>query len=103
MIALDAALPRLQARLKQVHEQEDLTAWTAEAAELQERRLAMGTKFGKEYPDLMNPILNQLWAMRALDKEINELNRRRPDSANARPADHPSVREVSQGPRPRCA
>jgi hypothetical protein len=80
---LKTLLPRLQTKHKEVADVEVLAAWRGEAAELQERRLALGTKFGKEYPDLMNPILNQLWAMRALDKEINELNRRRPASAAA--------------------
>jgi hypothetical protein len=80
---LQAALPRLRVRYKQVREQEDIAKWQAEAAPLQERRVVLGTKFGKDYPKLMNEVLHQLRDMWALDQEINALNRRRPDNAGA--------------------
>ena len=47
---LQAALPRLQERLKQVREQEDLAAWKAEAEELEARRVAKMTEFADFYP-----------------------------------------------------
>jgi hypothetical protein len=50
---------------------------------LGERRAVLGTKFGKDYPKLMNEVLHQLRDMWALDQEINALNRRRPDNAGA--------------------
>ena len=63
---------------------EALTAWTAEAAELQERRLALGTEFKKVFSQLIDDIVDRLWEMRDLDQEITALNNRRPiDAANA--------------------
>ena len=81
---LQIALSRLQVRLRQAREQENLTAWTAEAAELQERRLALGTEFKKVFSQLIDDIVDRLWEMRDLDQEITALNNRRPiDAANA--------------------
>ena len=81
---LQIALSRLQVRLRQARKQEDLTAWTAEAAELQERRLALGTEFKKVFSQLIDDIVDRLWEMRDLDQEITALNNRRPiDAANA--------------------
>jgi hypothetical protein len=80
---LQAALPRLRTRYTEVREQEDIAKWQAEAAPLQERHAVLGTKFGKDYPKLMNEVLHQLRDMWALDQEINALNRRRPDNAGA--------------------
>jgi hypothetical protein len=80
---LQAALPRLRTCYTEVREQEDIAKWQAEAAPLQERRVVLGTKFGKDYPKLMNEVLHQLRDMWALDQEINALNRRRPDNAGA--------------------
>ena len=104
---LKTLLPRLETRYQEVADAEALAAWQAEAAELQERRLALGTKFRTEYPDLMNPILNQLSAMRALDKEINGAQQSPPHRCRERRrcwfarCGHACIRELSQGPRPR--
>ena len=42
---LQAALPRLQERHKQVRQAEAVAAWTAEAEELESRRMALMTEF----------------------------------------------------------
>ena len=97
---LKTLLPRLQTKHREAAYAEALATWQGEAAELRERRLALGTKFGKEFPDLMNPIVNQLWAMRALDKEINALNRRRPDSALALEQITPAFAKYLKVPNP---
>ena len=80
---LQAALPRLQERLKQVREQEDLAAWTAEAEELEARRVAKMTEFAEFYPPMYERIVDHLYSMRALDREIDDLNRRRPNGSVA--------------------
>ena len=78
---LQAALPRLQERLKQVREQEDLAAWKAEAEELEARRIAKMTEFADFYPPMYERIVDHLYSMRALDREIDDLNRRRPNGS----------------------
>jgi hypothetical protein len=76
---LQAALPRLQERLKLVREQEDLAAWKADAEKLEVRRIAKMTEFADFYPPMYERIVDHLYSMRALDREIDDLNRRRPN------------------------
>jgi hypothetical protein len=80
---LKTLLPRLQTKHKEVADAEVLAAWQGEAAELQERRLALGTRFKKAFPELIGEIVGRLWEMHDLDREITALNHRRPDAANA--------------------
>ena len=68
---LQAALPRLQERLKQVREQEDLAAWKADAEKLEVRRIAKMTEFADFYPPMYERIVDHLYSMRALDREID--------------------------------
>ena len=53
---LQAALARLQERLKQVREQEDLAAWKADAEKLEVRRIAKMTEFAEFYPPMYEQI-----------------------------------------------
>ena len=78
---LQAALPRLQERLNEVREREDLAAWKAEAEELEARRIAKMTEFADFYPPMYERIVDHLYSMRALDREIDDLNRRRPNGS----------------------
>ena len=78
---LRAALPRLQEQLKRVRQAEDVAAWRADAEELEQRRLASGAEFRQFYPGMIERIVNHLYDMRALDKKIDHLNSRRPDSS----------------------
>ena len=80
---LQAALPRLQERHKQVRQAEAVAAWTAEAEELEARRVAKMTEFADFYPPMYERIVDHLYSMRALDREIDDLNRRRPNGSVA--------------------
>ena len=78
---LQAALPRLQERHKQVRQAEAVAAWKAEAEELEARRKALMIEFRKFYPEMIDRIVDHLYSMRALDNEINHFNYRRPDGS----------------------
>jgi hypothetical protein len=78
---LQAALPRLQERHKQVRRAEAGAAWKAEAEELEARRKALMIEFRKFYPEMIDRIVDHLYSMRALDNEINHFNYRRPDGS----------------------
>ena len=81
---LKTLLPRLQTKHKEVADAEALAAWMAEANELEERRFALGAEFRKVFSQLIDDIVDRLWAMRDLDQEILALNNRRPiEVANA--------------------
>ena len=78
---LQAALPRLQEQLRQTRQAEAVAAWRAEAEELDARRIALMTEFAEFYPAMEKRIVDHLYTMRALDREINEFNSRRPDGS----------------------
>ena len=79
---LQAALPRLQERHKQARQAEAVAAWTTEAEELEERRMALMMEFWKLFPpELFERLADYLYDMRALDNEINHFNVRRPDGS----------------------
>src|SRR5262245_36871302 len=78
---LQAALPRLQERHNQVRQAEAVAAWTAEAEELEARRMALMIEFRKFYPEMIDQIVDHLYRMRTLDKEIKHFNSRRPDGS----------------------
>jgi hypothetical protein len=86
---LQAALPRLRARYTEVREQEDIAAWKADADELVARRDPLAIGFYKLLPpELLKRIAEHLYTMRAFDREIDALNRRRPDNKSVRPLDY---------------
>jgi hypothetical protein len=83
---LQAALPRLRTRYTEVREQEDIAAWKADADELVARRDELRMEFARTLPvELIKRIAERLHAMREFDKEIDTLNRRRPDDRSVRP------------------
>ena len=83
---LQAALPRLRARYTEVRRQEDVTKWKAEAEKLGARRDELRMEFARTLPvELIKRIAERLHAMREFDKEIDTLNRRRPDDRSVRP------------------
>jgi hypothetical protein len=49
----------------------------------QARRVALGVQFRTFYPEMIEQIVDHLYSMRSLDKEIDNLNRRRPRGADA--------------------
>jgi hypothetical protein len=76
---LQAALPRLRERHKQVRQAEAVATWTADAEELEARRKGLMIEFRKFYPEMIERIVDHLYRMRPLDNEINHFNFRRPD------------------------
>jgi hypothetical protein len=83
---LRAALPRLRARYTEIRHQEDVSKWKAAAEQLAARRDELRMKLMQIWPaELIIQIAEQLTAMRALDREIDALNYRRPDEASVRP------------------
>jgi hypothetical protein len=83
---LQAALPRLRTRYTEVRRQEDVTKWKAEAEKLGARRDELRMEFARTLPvELIKQIAERLHAMREFDKEIDTLNRRRPDDRSVRP------------------
>jgi Rad3-related DNA helicase len=86
---LQAALPRLRARYTEVREQEDIAAWKADAEEHVARRDTLAIGFYKLLPpELLKQVAERLHALRAFDREIDALNRRRPDDRSVRPLDY---------------
>ena len=87
---LKTLLPRLETRYREIVDAEALTAWTAEADALQAQRVTLGTEFKKVFSELIGDVVDRLWEMHDLDREITALNHRRPNAANAagvRPVD----------------
>jgi hypothetical protein len=78
---LQAALPRLRARYTEVREQEDIAAWKTDAEKLEVRRIAKMTEFADFYPPMCERMVDHLYSMCALDREIDDLNRRRPNGS----------------------
>jgi hypothetical protein len=86
---LRAALPRLRTRYTEVREQEDIAAWKLAAEKLAARRDTLATAFYRLLPpELLKQVAEHLCAMRAFDREIDALNRRRPDDRSVRPLDY---------------
>jgi hypothetical protein len=96
---LQAALPRLRTRYTEVRKQEDIAAWKADAEKLAARRNTLVQEFAALLPvELIKQIPERLHAMREFDKEIDTLNRRRPDDRERAPARlrHTGIRARTQ-------
>src|SRR5262245_41055744 len=50
--------------------------------------IAKMTEFADFYPPMYERIVDHLYSMRALDREIDDLNRRRPDNKSVRPLEY---------------
>jgi hypothetical protein len=73
-------------RYTEVRKQEDIAAWKADAEKLIVRRDELRMEFARTLPvELIKQIAERLHAMREFDKEIDTLNRRRPDDRSVRP------------------
>jgi hypothetical protein len=97
---LQAALPRLRARYTEVRRQEDVTKWKAEAGELEARGEAMLNEFAKVYPAMAERIVDLLYDMRAFDKQVDDLNRRRPNGVPALNRSTPALAKDLRIPSP---
>jgi hypothetical protein len=97
---LQAALPRLRTRYTEVRRQEDVTKWKAEAEELEARGEAMLDGFAEFYPEMAERIVDLLYDMRAFDKHVDDLNRRRPDCVSALSRSTPALAKDLRIPSP---
>src|SRR5215831_6119090 len=97
---LRAALPRLRARYTEIRHQEDVTKWKAEADELEARGEAMLNEFAEFYPEMAKRITNHLDDMRAFDKQVDDLNRRRPNDVPALSRSTPALAKDLRIPSP---
>jgi hypothetical protein len=97
---LRAALPRLRTRYTEVREQEDIAAWKAEADELEPRGVALLDGFAEFYPEMAKRIASHLDDMRAFDKQVDDLNRRRPNGVPALSRSTPALAKDLRIPSP---
>jgi hypothetical protein len=97
---LRAALPRLRTRYTEVREQEDIAAWKAEADELEPRGVALLDGFAEFYPEMAKRIAKHLDDMRAFDKQVDDLNRRRPNGVPALSRSTPALAKDLRIPSP---
>jgi hypothetical protein len=97
---LRAALPRLETRYRETVEAEALAAWPAEADELEPRGVALLDGFAEFYPEMAKRIANHLDDMRAFDKQVDDLNRRRPNGVPALSRSTPALAKDLRIPSP---
>ena len=97
---LQAALPRLRARYTEVRSQEDVAKWKAEAGEFEVRGEAMLNEFAEFYPEMAKRIADQLDQMGAFDKQVDDLNRRRPNGVPALSRSTPALAKDLRIPSP---
>jgi hypothetical protein len=97
---LRAALPRLRTRYTEVREQEDIAAWKAEADELEPRGVALLDGFAEFYPEMAKRIASHLDDMSAFDKQVDDLNRRRPNGVPALSRSTPALAKDLRIPSP---
>jgi hypothetical protein len=97
---LRAALPRLETRYRETVEAEALAAWRAEADELKPRGVALLDGFAEFYPEMAKRIANHLDDMRAFDKQVDDLNRRRPNGVPALSRSTPALAKDLRIPSP---
>ena len=97
---LRAALPRLRTRYTQVRHQEDVAKWKAAAGEFEGRCEAMLNEFAEFYPEMAKHIADQLDQMGAFDKQVDDLNRRRPNGVPALSRSTPALARDLRIPSP---
>ena len=97
---LRAALPRLKTRYRETVEAEALAAWRKEADELEPRGVALLDGFAEFYPEMAKRITNHLDDMRAFDKQVDDLNRRRPNGVPALSRSMPALAKDLHIPSP---
>jgi hypothetical protein len=97
---LRAALPRLRARYTEIRHQEAVAKWKVEAGEFEVRGEAMLNEFAEFYPEMAKRIANHLDDMRAFDKQVDDLNRRRPNGVPALSRSTPALAKDLRIPSP---
>ena len=97
---LRAALPRLRTRYTEIRHQEDVAKWKAEAGEFEVRGEAMLNEFAEFYPEMAKRIADQLDQMGAFDKQVDDLNRRRPNGVPALSRSTPALAKDLRIPSP---
>jgi hypothetical protein len=97
---LKTLLPRLETRYRETVEAEALAAWRAEADELEPRGVALLDGFAEFYPEMAKRIANHLDDMRAFDKQVDDLNRRRPNGVPALSRSTPALAKDLRIPSP---
>ena len=97
---LRAALPRLRARYTEIRHQEAVAKWKAEAGEFEVRGEAMLNEFAEFYPEMAKRIADQLDQMGAFDKQVDDLNRRRPNGVPALSRSTPALAKDLRIPSP---
>ena len=97
---LRAALPRLRTRYTEVRHQEDVAKWKAAAGEFEVRGEAMLNEFAEFYPEMAKRIADQLDQMGAFDKQVDDLNRRRPNGVPALSRSTPALAKDLRIPSP---
>ena len=97
---LKTLLPRLETRYREIAEAEALAVWRAEADELEPRGVALLDGFAEFYPEMAKRIADHLDDMRAFDKQVDDLNRRRPNGVPALSRSTPALAKDLRIPSP---
>ena len=71
---LRTVLPRLQAKHKEVKEQEHAAAWTADYAAVKVRRDAAAEQLRERYPTIVAELVALMADIAATDKEVDRIN-----------------------------
>jgi hypothetical protein len=77
-----------------------LAVWRAEADELEPRGVALLDGFAEFYPEMAKRIASHLDDMRAFDKQVDDLNRRRPNGVPALSRSTPALAKDLRIPSP---
>ena len=85
---LRTVLPRLQAKHKEVKEQEHAAAWTADYAAVKAKRDAIAQMLRERYPAIVDELVTLMTNIAITDKEIDRIN------AAAPYGDFPRLRSV---------
>ena len=97
---LKTLLPRLEMRYREIAEAEALAVWRSEADALEPRGVALLDGFAEFYPEMAKRIANHLDDMRAFDKQVDDLNRRRPSGVPALSRSTPALAKDLRIPSP---
>lgn len=80
---LRGALPRLQARLNEVHKDEEFTSWLPQREAAKARRDELAAKLGELYLPFVQSIVPLLHEIENADHEIWRVNQAAPDKAKS--------------------
>ena len=80
---LQAALPRLQERLKHVREREYIAAWRKDFERVEAKRDALAVEYARTYPQVVERLVDLLHRVEACDREASQVNCGSPSGARA--------------------